>query len=172
MITMTDSTVTLSRESLVQDLRNGGFRLTPQREKILDHFLDLPEGEHLSAEELYRLLSAQDAGISLATLYRTLKLLASLGVLREVDFAEDHKHYELRRDPESPHHHMVCIECRKAVEFESPTAFALAMDIARTKRFEVLDVQLQVFGLCAECQTQRQHGRPSQQMIDSSFRHV
>src|SRR5262249_53553452 len=91
-----------SREALSDLLRAKGFRLTPQREKILDIFYELPAGEHLSAEELQEHLQKESSDISLATSYRTLKLLASLGVLRELDFAEQHKHYELIRNAEAP----------------------------------------------------------------------
>ncbi|MBY0404732.1 MAG: transcriptional repressor, partial [Cyanobacteria bacterium] len=99
-----------TREELSQNLREKGFRLTPQREKIIDIFFYLAEGEHLSAEDLHLMLREENSDISLATSYRTLKLLASIGVLRELDFAEDHKHYELIRNPEDPHHHIICVE--------------------------------------------------------------
>ncbi len=138
------------RERLIQELRAKGFRLTPQREKILDVFYNLPEGEHLSAEELFQILKEEEqSDISLATSYRTLKLLVSMGVLRELDFSEDHKHYELIRDPGSPHHHIICVDCGKTAEFESPEIIALAEKIAREKNIEVIDVQLKIFANCA-----------------------
>ena len=142
----------LTREQLSLHLKERGFRLTPQREKILDIFYNLPEGEHLSAEELHNQLKTQHGDISLATSYRTLKLLASVGVLRELDFAEDHKHYELTRDPESPHHHIICVSCGRTEEFEAPEALRLAVNIAELTRFRLTDVQLKVFGFCLECQ--------------------
>ena len=144
-----------TREELSVVLRNKGFRLTPQREKILDIFFDLPEGEHLSAEDLHTLLRQESADISLATSYRTLKLLASVGVLRELDFAEDHKHYELTRNPEDPHHHIICVECGGTEEFESPEAFRLAVALAKTKQFQLVDVQLKLFGFCSICQEKK-----------------
>jgi Fur family transcriptional regulator, ferric uptake regulator len=142
----------LTREQLSLHLKERGFRLTPQREKILDIFYTLPEGEHLSAEELHNQLKTQHSDISLATSYRTLKLLASVGVLRELDFAEDHKHYELTRDPESPHHHIICVSCGRTEEFEAPEALRLAVGIADTTGFRLTDVQLKVFGFCRDCQ--------------------
>lgn len=131
-------------------LRAQGFRVTPQREKILDIFYTLPEGEHLSAEELYQMLRDDDADISLATSYRTLKLLVSLGVLRELDFSEDHKHYEWARNPDSPHHHIICVDCGKTAEFESPEILLLARKIATEKNLVVTDVQLKIFAKCAD----------------------
>lgn len=137
-----------TRSELSAILRKKGFRLTPQREKILDIFFELPHGEHLSAEELQKSLIMASSDISLATSYRTLKLLASLGVLRELDFAEDHKHYELARNPNSPHHHMICLDCGKTEEFESEEITRLSELLAKERGFQIVDVQLKLFALC------------------------
>lgn len=139
-----------TRAELSEVLRQKGFRLTPQREKILDIFYQLPEGEHLSAEELQKNLKMASSDISLATSYRTLKLLASLGVLRELDFAEDHKHYELARNPHAPHHHIICLECGVTEEFESDEIMQFAQDIARQRGFDIVDVQLKLFAMCRQ----------------------
>lgn len=137
-----------TRAELSELLRNKGFRLTPQREKILDIFYELPAGEHLSAEELQMALESESSDISLATSYRTLKLLASLGVLRELDFAEDHKHYELARNPKSPHHHIICLDCGKTEEFESEEIVQLSEALASERGFQIVDVQLKLFAIC------------------------
>lgn len=141
-------------QALLETLRRQGVRLTPQREKIIEHFHQLPEGDHLTAEQLHQDLQATQAGISLATTYRTLKLLASVGVLRELDFAEDHKHYELAREDEAPHHHLICVHCGLTVEFESPVVVDLGQTIAARHQFQIKDVQLKVFGVCQSCQHQ------------------
>lgn len=141
------------RNELSNTLREKGLRLTPQREKILDIFYNLPEGEHLSAEDLQSILEEESSDISLATSYRTLKLLASLGVLRELDFAEDHKHYELARTPESPHHHIICMDCGKTDEFESDEIYKVAREIAEKRGIQIVDVQLKLFAVCKCDQT-------------------
>ena len=75
--------------SLKAELHDRGWRLTPQRETILHVFQELPEGEHLSAEDLYHQLETKDqANISLSTIYRTLKLMARMGILRELELAK------------------------------------------------------------------------------------
>jgi Fur family transcriptional regulator, ferric uptake regulator len=141
-------------EQWVTELRHRGFRVTPQREKILMIFEALPEGEHLSAEALQDLLKkAETTDASLATTYRTLKLLASLGVLRELDFAEDHKHYELARTgPEEQHQHLICIHCGYTEEFVSPQIFDISKQIAEAAQFELVDNQLKLYGRCHDCQ--------------------
>ncbi len=142
-----------TREALSLVLRDKGFRITPQREKILDIFFSLPEGEHLSAEDLQNILNGQSSDISLATSYRTLKLLASLGVLRELDFTEDHKHYELARsDAGIQHQHIICVECGTTQEFTSLEVFNASVSIADEAGFEFTDAQLKIFGRCQQCQ--------------------
>lgn len=141
-----------SRAELSEFLRNRGFRLTPQREKILDIFTLLPEGEHLSAEDLQNVLRRENSDISLATSYRTLKLLASLGVLRELDFAEDHKHYELTRgDGGDEHQHMICVDCGHTEEFILEPVTELARQVAEKAGFTLVDAQLKLFGRCRSC---------------------
>jgi Fur family ferric uptake transcriptional regulator len=133
------------------DLRSRGYRVTPQRERILEIFQDLPAGHHLSAEELHQRLASLQPPISLATTYRTLNLLASIGILRELDFAEGHKHYELNRGKTEPHQHLVCVECFTPTEFTGTDVEAAARAVAARYGFEVLDIQLQIHGICQNC---------------------
>jgi Fur family ferric uptake transcriptional regulator len=70
-----------SATSLRAELNERGWRLTPQRETVLHIFQELPQGEHLSAEDLYHRLEVDGEGISLSTIYRTLKLMARMGIL-------------------------------------------------------------------------------------------
>ena len=148
-----------SREQLLATLRSHGFRITPQRERILDIFYTLPEGEHLSAEELQNMLRDDNSEISLATSYRTLKLLASLGVLRELDFTEDHKQYELARaEAGVQHQHIICVECGKTEEFTSVEVFNAAVAIAEKLNYHLLDAQLKLYGRCADCQARLHQG--------------
>jgi Fur family ferric uptake transcriptional regulator len=137
-----------------EDLRRRGYRMTPQRETILQVFQDMPEGTHLSAEELYEHLRGRDSGISLATAYRTLRLLSSIGLLRELDFAEGHKHYELATPQVAPHHHLICVGCNQATEFEAEELYGLGLGVAKERGFAMLDVQYKIFGLCPTCQDQ------------------
>ncbi|MBI6547066.1 MAG: transcriptional repressor [Cyanobacteria bacterium NC_groundwater_1444_Ag_S-0.65um_54_12] len=145
----------MNHSEATHDLRLRGYRVTPQRERILQVFYDLPAGTHLSAEELHQLLSNESSTpISLATAYRTLRLLASLGMLRELDFSEGHKHYELNRATWEPHQHLVCVECSTPVEFTGAAVADAARQVAEGYGFEVLDIQLKIHGVCATCRGQ------------------
>jgi len=145
---MTDTT-----EEFLKNLRKKGHRITSQRKQLLEFFYELPEGEHLSAEELLKRLLENNIKISLATLYRSLKFLAKNNFLRELDFGEDHKHYELIR-PNQNHHHLICNKCGLTFEFEDKE-FAKYLDkiALKQKDFEVIDYKFEIFGLCKKCKT-------------------
>jgi Fur family transcriptional regulator, ferric uptake regulator len=131
-------------------LRKSGLRVTPQRETILAIFREQQPGTHLSAEELFAILEKESSNVSLATTYRTLKLLSQLGFLRELDFAEGHKHYELRKD-NLPHQHIICLACNRALEFEDHFLEEAGQKIGSRYNFEVIDAQMKIFGICPSC---------------------
>lgn len=139
-------------EEILKNLRKKGHRITPQRETILQLFYELPEGMHLSAEELLIKLEEANIKVSLATLYRTLKLLSSIGLLRELDFAEDHKHYELFRGKSSYHHHIICVNCNNTIEIQDNTLYQLGEKLSKENGIKLIDVQFKLFGVCQKCQ--------------------
>jgi len=133
-----------------ESLRKRGHRVTAQRETILQIFREQPHGEHLSAEELHSKLADKGSNVSLATAYRTLKLLSSIGLLRELDFAEGHKHYELKQDT-LPHQHIICTGCNLTLEFEDHFLEEAGQKIGKRYNFEVIDAQFKIFGQCPAC---------------------
>lgn len=137
-------------DPVIENLRKKGYRITAQREKILKIFTHLPHGDHLSAEELHGKLIEDGMNVSLATAYRTLKLLSSLGLLRELDFAEGHRHYELKQE-DLPHQHIICTKCGKTLEFEDHFLEDAGQKIGAKYDFEVVDAQFKIFGECPEC---------------------
>lgn len=136
--------------SLKAFLNQRGFRLTPQRQTILHIFQTLPQGKHLSAEDLHQILRQQGERISLSTVYRTLHLMAYMGILRELELAEGHKHYELNSPDPHQHHHLVCVQCNKTVEFESDLIDRIGSRQAETEGYHLLDCQLTIYVICPE----------------------
>ncbi|MGB3298958.1 MAG: Fur family transcriptional regulator [Phormidesmis sp.] len=152
----------LSDEALKDELNARGYRLTPQRQKVLSIFMALTQGEHLSAEDLHKTLKEDNASrsasvenhISLSTVYRTLHLMVSMGLLRELELAEGHKHYELNR-PLREHHHIVCLHCNQTLEFEENSVAEIGEKTAKDAGYHVLDCQLILYGICADCTHER-----------------
>jgi Fur family transcriptional regulator, ferric uptake regulator len=137
-----------SLTKLKATLHQRGFRLTAQRHTVLTIFQTLPQGNHLSAEELHSILQQQGERISLSTVYRTLNLMAQIGLLRELEFAEDHKHYELNLPSSNHHHHLVCIQCNRTLEFKDDSILKLGIKQAEAHGYHLLDCQLTLRVLC------------------------
>ncbi len=138
--------------SLKSELNERGWRMTPQRETILQIFQDLPKGEHLSAEDLYNRLQQMGEKISLSTIYRTLKLMARMGILRELELGEDHKHYEINQPYPHHHHHLICVKCNKTIEFKSDSILKIGSKTANKEGYHLLDCQLTIHAVCPACQ--------------------
>jgi len=139
-------------DSLKAELNDRGWRLTPQRETILHIFQNLPEGNHLSAEDLHNRLQEQGDPISLSTIYRTVKLMARMGILRELELAEGHKHYELNQPYPHHHHHLICVKCSKTIEFKSDSILKVGSKTAQKEGYHLLDCQLSIHAICPQCQ--------------------
>lgn len=135
--------------ALRAELNAKGWRLTPQREKILNTFLTLTQGHHLSAEDLHIQLTNQGEKISLSTVYRSVKLMTRMGILRELELAEGHKHYELNQSQEH-HHHLVCVQCNKTLEFEDVSINQHSIQQCQQQGFELIDCQLTITTICPE----------------------
>jgi Fur family transcriptional regulator, ferric uptake regulator len=150
-----DDHVSVSRESLrdAQDLFNThlkkvGLKHTEQRDTILRTFLETRE--HLSTDELHRLVKKRDPKIGFTTVYRTLKLLAECGLASAVAFHDGIARFEHQHNRRS-HHHMVCTDCGGSVEFFSPEVDKIEQEIGRKFRYETRRHTFQIYGVCEEC---------------------
>lgn len=150
-----DDQVAITREAIreAQDifyrhLKKVGLKHTEQRDTILRTFLETRD--HLSTEELHRLVQKKDAGIGFTTVYRTLKLLAECGLASAVAFHDGIARYEHQYNRRS-HHHMVCTECGSSVEFFSPEVGRLELEIGRKHHYETTRHTFQIYGTCEEC---------------------
>ncbi|MGH1393550.1 MAG: Fur family transcriptional regulator [Trichormus sp.] len=85
----------LSVHSLRVKLNAQGYRLTPQRQLIFEIFQTLPTGSHVSAESVHLLLFERGERMSLSTVYRILKIMTNMGIIRELELAQAQKNYEL-----------------------------------------------------------------------------
>ena len=138
--------------SLQQGLHQDGRRLTPQRQRVLDLFERRGSGCHLSAEDVHRELVALEMKVSLATVYRTLRLLADMGFLQELELSEGGRRFELALDDHRDHHHVVCIRCGRTEEFESQSVLAAGAEAAASIGFKLIESSLNVRAICPNCQ--------------------
>ena len=144
---------TFTMDDLKQRLQARQHKMTPQRQTVLQVFLDHP-GEHLSAEDVYGILRQGSSEIGLATVYRSLELLSDLELLQKMEFGDGCSRYEVNTtDPsEHHHHHLICTTCGKVTEFEDDLLDELEADIQKKMGFHVLNHQVKFYGTCKECQ--------------------
>ena len=154
-----DDQPTISRENIreaegifLQHLRRVGLKQTEQRNAILRTFLETRE--HLSIDELHRLVKKTDPRIGFTTVYRTLKLLAGCGLASEVAFHDGIARYEHQYNRRS-HHHMVCTECGASVEFFSEQVGAIEREIGHKHRYVTTRHTFQIYGVCEECRDRK-----------------
>lgn len=146
----------INRESLLQErlatvirhLRDEGYRLTPQRMAIMQAVLE--STEHPSAEEIYQQVSASFPMISLATVYKTLNVLRSIGEVRELS-VEGRVHYD--GNPQ-PHVHLVCERCHTVRDWSDDIAFPVPEEAIVVSGFCPHHYHMEVYGLCPRCQTE------------------
>ena len=143
-------------EDLRGKLSERGYKMTPQRKEILRVFVEHPNYHHMSAEDVYGFLRKRDSEIGLATVYRALDLLSKLGILVQVDFGDGCARYELNTaDPNvHHHHHLICVKCKKVIEFEEDLLDDLEADIAEKSGFKILNHEVKFFGYCKDCRAE------------------
>lgn len=153
-------------ETLKSLLNQEGFRFTNQRQKILEIFKGTPEGQHLSADEVYHRLSEQGENIGVSTIYRALHLMVKVGLLRELGLAEGRKYYELSTPFVDQHHHLVCVQCGIVQEFEEDFITKVGIGESESRGFSLLNCQFTVFALCPNCQ--RLHDEQAGNELDNN----
>ena len=140
---------------LKKRLQEKGYKMTEQRREILQIFLNQSDQHHLSAEDVHSILRSKESEIGLATVYRSLELLGSLGILLKIEFGDGCSRYELNKtDPNlHRHHHLICLKCQKVIEFDEDKLDELESEIAQKSGFEILNHEVKFFGYCRECRS-------------------
>ncbi|AHD01106.1 Fur family transcriptional regulator [Leisingera methylohalidivorans] len=120
-----------------------GLRMTGQRRVIAQVLQD--SGDHPDVEELYARASAMDAAISIATVYRTVKLFEEAGILERLEFGDGRARYE---DAEREHHdHLIDMNTGEVIEFCDPEIEELQERIARKLGYELRGHKLELYGV-------------------------
>lgn len=133
---------------LKEKVRRSGLKLTKQREAICEVFF-AQEG-HRQAEEILSVARSVDPNVSLATVYRTLKLLQHYGFAKAHNFQEDKALFEPTFGADH-HDHLICTKCGIIVEFVDPQIEELQMSVAKEHGFVVTNHKMELYGLCAKC---------------------
>lgn len=148
----TDQDIAEQLELFSEYLKKNRLKMTRQRATVVESFLRT-QG-HVSTEELYQLVRKRNSNIGFTTVFRTLKALTDCGLARETDLQDGRTRFEhLYNRPH--HHHIVCLQCNRTIEFLSPEIERLQDQVVARYGFKSLRHQLQVFGICPDCQDHR-----------------
>ena len=101
--------------TLIAELRKQGYRLTPQREMIVEAVAHA--GRHVTVEDVYEQVQTRTNAVNVATVYRTLDLLVELGLVSKADLGEGRVTYASLHH--GPHCHLVCRHCGHVIEVEA-----------------------------------------------------
>ncbi len=130
-------------------LRESKLRLTPQRQTILEVFLEY-DG-HAEVEDLFLIIQERDPTIGIATVYRTMNLLVECGLARENVLSQGQKSFE-KLYHQSHHDHLICTQCNKIVEFEHPLIEKYQLEVCRAHGFTLRQHKMEIYGICIDCQ--------------------
>lgn len=120
-----------------------GLRITEQRRVIARVISE--SDDHPDVETLHARASAIDSGISIATVYRTVRLFEEAGILDRHDFGDGRSRYEAA--PEAHHDHLIDVETGKVLEFVDPELEALQRQIAERMGYRLVDHRMELYGV-------------------------
>jgi len=133
----------MNNKSIIKRCETQGLRMTDQRRTIatlLDSITDHPD-----VEELHRRINEVDRSISLATVYRTVKLFEESGILEKLEFGDGRARYE---DADREHHdHLINIQNGEVIEFVNSDIEKLQEKIAKDLGFKLLGHKLELYGV-------------------------
>lgn len=135
----------VSVDEFIAALRSRGLNVTYQRILIYKHLVKTRN--HPTAEEIYNEVKSEYPSISIATVYKTLETLAEHSLISKVN-----AHHELARfdGVTTPHHHMICVMCKKIVDVYNGRFNNLPPP--SNNGFKVLGYQIQFEGICDACE--------------------
>ena len=130
-----------------EELKRAGLKITLPRIKILS-ILQQPNNQHISAEDVYKILLEQNEEIGLATVYRVLNQFDDAGIVTRHHFEGGKSVFELAH--KAHHDHLVCLKCGKVVEFEDNVIEQRQSDIAVEHKIKLTNHSLYLYGECED----------------------
>lgn len=127
-------------------LREQGFRITPQRQLVLQSVNSL---EHGTPEEILIEVQRTASGVNLSTVYRTLEVLESVGLITHTHIGHGSPVYHSKE--QAPHIHLVCDSCAEVMSIPAAAASEFVADLEETYGFEPAMTHMAVTGLCKSC---------------------
>ena len=137
-------------ETVIQKLRDNGHKITPQRLAIVK-ILAKSEG-HPSVENIHDRIKKDFPTMSLATVYKNILLIKSLGEVLELGFPDGSNRYDGNKP--NPHPHVICIKCKKIVDPDLDNLDEMEKQVESDTNFKILNHRLDFFGICSNCRAE------------------
>jgi Fur family peroxide stress response transcriptional regulator len=138
-------------ETIIQKLRDNGHKITPQRLAIV-RILAESDG-HPSVEDIHSQIKQDFPTMSLATVYRNIVLIKSLGEVLELGFPDGSNRYDGNKP--TPHPHVICTRCKKIVDPDLDSLDEMTREVALETDFKILNHRLDFFGICSNCMAEK-----------------
>lgn len=148
MGTATDEDIEQLEGQLSEYMERKGMRSTSQR-RLVSHVF-FRTGGHLSIDEMLMLVRREDPKVGYATVYRTLKLLVECGLASERQFDDTVTRFE-RAERDGHHDHLICLQCKRIVEFEDDEIERLQDLLAARHGFTLVSHKHELYGVCDQC---------------------
>ena len=133
-------------ESFHKRLQDAGLKSTKQRDVIVETFFRLDK--HISADELLEQVRKEQPRIGYATVYRTLKLLVEQDFAVPKNFGDGSTRYDPIHDQDPQHDHLICVDCRKILEFNDESIAERLEAIAEERGYSLRRRQLELYAEC------------------------
>ena len=138
----------LTAQRITTILKQHGFKSTPQRRALLKVIAS--QYDSFSPETLYNKTRLVYPSIGLVTIYRTLEMLTKLNLICRVHSDDGCHNYVMRR-PAEHHHHLVCSDCGRAIDFTDCNLSDLEQKLSMQTGFEIQGHLLEIYGKCNHC---------------------
>ena len=142
---MQDTTSRL--DSMLRKLRELGYRITPQRLAICEVLAE--SKGHPGAEEIYASVKTDFPTTTIATVYKTLAVLKSMGEVLELEFSSDYNRYDGKKPYSHPH--LICIKCKRIVDPELSSLTEMTEKLTLESGYELVGHRLDFYGICPQC---------------------
>ena len=137
----------ITSKEVIEALRKQGYKLTPQRRAVIQAIVS--SQDHLTPAVIYEKVNRGFRHISLVTIYRTLDILAELGLVCELHAGGVSRSYTI--GTQQHHHHLICSNCGVVVDFTTHSLSRLEKRLANSNGFRIDGHVLEFFGMCPDC---------------------
>ena len=135
-------------EIIIEKLRDNGHRITPQRLAIVN--ILAKSEDHPSVENIHGQIKNDFPTMSLATVYKNILLIKSLGEVLELGFPNGSNRYDGNRPYSHPH--LICTKCRRIMDSDLESLEEVTQELTSETGFQITSHRLDFFGICPDCQ--------------------